>query len=130
MAKKAAKKTTTKKKTAAKPSPAEEGVVLYATPDLAEREAELRRSEEIEKKARAERAAKLKKVKGRVEGCVRKGRDLVDLTFERVMSQMRHRLSERSQVDYLDAMDDTGLNREVIGTIIRELTKLKDEDLK
>jgi hypothetical protein len=122
MAKKTAKKTVKK-------APAVEGPRLYDAPSKEENDKAKAASEKVIADAKAKKEKKRKEIKGKVEKALKVGKTAIDMTMERVTSQLRHRLQSRAQEQYLDGLEGPALAQEVVRLVIGEMTKLTPEDL-
>lgn len=115
-----------KKKTAKKPV---EGVVIYDVPSREAHAAAQAASEKAARDAAAKNAKSLKAAKAKAERGLKAAKKAIDLTLERVMSDLRLRLSTKEQAAQVEGLDDKTLAHEIVRMVMSEMTKLTPEDL-
>jgi F0F1-type ATP synthase membrane subunit b/b' len=106
-----------------------EGVVIYDVPSKEEHAKAQAASEKVARDAAAKSAKDLKAAKAKVEKGLKAGKKAIDATLERVMSDLRHRLSTKEQAAQIASLDDSALAHEIVRLVMSEMTKLKPEDL-
>lgn len=74
-------------------------------------------------------AKNLMAARAKVEKGLKAGKKAIDGVLERVMSDLRRRLSTKEQAAQVASLDDSALAHEFVRLVMSEMTKLKPEDL-